>query len=1092
MDYKSSQLINRSADILQHTSCWDDFRRQLSALPTTKAKGDAFEALVELYLAFDPKHATKIKYVWHYAKVPPRIRKYLNLPHLDEGIDLIAETDDGEYWAIQCKYREDESHSLTRRDLSTFTDLAFGICKNVSLALVCTTTERLTHKLKMYGDRISFCAADVWHDLDEEFFNRVRAHLRGREILPKPLKPRPHQVRAIKKAHYHFVKGRENRGKLIMPCGTGKSLTAYWIAEKLGAKSILIAVPSLALIRQTLSVWARESLSQKKKIHWICVCSDESVSSFERDDVAVLTQDLGVKVHTDPVEIAAWLKVKRTGTTVVLTTYQSGKAIASAAKKAKRTFDLGIMDEAHKTVGRDDNLFSHLLDDKNIAIHKRVFMTATERRYLGDSDEILSMDNPEIYGDIFELLSFKEALDCQPPILSDYKIVTIAVSRDEVAELIRQNVYVRPDKGRWNDDVEAEMLASAVALRKAIKNYGITHSISFHSSIHRATAFKDMQERLGQAFPSYGSLETFHVSGNTPTAVRSRIIDDFKSASRGLITNARCLTEGVDVPNIDCVLFADPRRSTIDIVQAVGRALRVSKGKKFGYVIVPILVDGKKSADEMWNEGAFKEVMTTLRALSANDDRIIEFFRSVAAGNKPNGNKCQVDFEVPAGVVIDANQFVRTLELKCWGRLAKLSWMPFEEARAFVRKLKLKSQAEWRAFCQGRMPSKGRLPPDIAANPDKTYADKGWKGMGDWLGTGTIAPRLREYRSFREARAFASKLKLKSRTEWEDFCQGRLPSKGRLPPDIPATPNNTYADKGWKNWGDWLGTGTIAPRLREYRSFCEARVFVRKLKLKGRKEWSAFSKGRMLFKGRLPSDIPAFPNRTYADKGWEGMGDWLGTGRIADQFKEYRSFREARAFAHKLKLKSETEWRAFYKGMMPSKGTLPPDIPAKPDNTYADKGWKGMGDWLGTGTIANRLREYRAFREARAFARKLKLKSQTEWVAFCKGRIPSKGTLPSDIPADPKQVYADKGWKSMGDWLGTGTIASSLRKYRSFREARRFVHKLELKSQAEWVAFCKGSMPSKGRLPPDIPATPHRAYADKGWKGMDDWLGTKH
>ena len=151
-----------------------------------------------------------------------------------------------------------------------------------------------------------------------------------------------------------------------MPCGTGKSLAAFWIAEKLKSKNILIAVPSLALIRQTLEIWTKESIAKKKKINWIVVCSDKSVGDIEKDDIAVLTQDLGIPVHTDLKEIALWLKKPKTGLSVVFTTYQSGKVIAKAAKKEKTNFDLGIMDEAHKTVGKGERLFSHLLYEKNI------------------------------------------------------------------------------------------------------------------------------------------------------------------------------------------------------------------------------------------------------------------------------------------------------------------------------------------------------------------------------------------------------------------------------------------------------------------------------------------------------------------------------------------------------------------------------------------------------------------------------------------------------------------------------------------------------------------------------------------------------
>ena len=213
-------------------------------------------------------------------------------------------------------------------------------------------------------------------------------------------------------------------------------------------------------------------------------------------------------------------------------------------------------------------------------------------------------------------------------------------------------------------------------------------------------------------------------------------------------------------------------------------------------------------------------------------------------------------------------------------------------------------------------------------------------------------------------------------------------------------------------------------------------------------------------------------------------------GRIADQFKEYRPFQKARDYAQSLKLKSETEWRLFCRGEMPQLGRLPDDIPAAPQFTYAKKGWNGYGDWLGTGHVAHFLKQFRPFLKARGFVRKLRLKNTAEWYLFCKTEIPRLGRLPADIPTAPNQVYADKGWKGMGDWLGTGTVAPNLREYRQFGKARSFARKLKLKGVAEWYAFCKGKMPELGRLPIDIPVAAWSTYADKGWKGMGDWLGT--
>lgn len=359
-------------------------------------------------------------------------------------------------------------------------------------------------------------------------------------------------------------------------------------------------------------------------------------------------------------------------------------------------------------------------------------MTATERHYRGQSDEIVSMDDPEIYGDTFELLSFKKALESRPPILSDYKVVTISVTQDEIASLIKENLFVKPDRGRWDKEVEAEMLAAVIALRKAMKKYPICHAVSFHNSITRARAFKYTQDTFSKAFPEYGRLETFHVSGKTPTALRSRELDAFAQSKRSLVTNARCLTEGVDVPNIDCVFFADPRKSTIDIVQAVGRALRTYPEKELGYVIVPVLLENDVTDFKSHQRKAFESILMVLRALAANDERIIEYFRTISQGRKWTGGTIPVEIDIPEGLVVDADEFINSIKLQFWSRLAKLSWRPFEEAREFVHSLRLSNQKEWRLYCRDIFRDKEKKPNDIPSNPHRTYEDKGWISYGDW------------------------------------------------------------------------------------------------------------------------------------------------------------------------------------------------------------------------------------------------------------------------------------------------------------------------------------------------------------------------
>jgi predicted helicase len=211
------------------------------------------------------------------------------------------------------------------------------------------------------GEHIGILSSADWHGLGKEFFAEARALAAHQPVELSARSPRPHQERAIEKAAAFFADPAQTRGKLIMPCGTGKSLTAFWIAQKLEAETILIAVPSLALMRQTLHVWLEELAARGREVRWLCVCSDETVGQRELR--------------------------------IVFTTYQSGKVLAAASSAANATFDLGLFDEAHKTVGQRGKAFGHLLFDEHVSITRRVFMTATERRYAGESDDILSMDD---------------------------------------------------------------------------------------------------------------------------------------------------------------------------------------------------------------------------------------------------------------------------------------------------------------------------------------------------------------------------------------------------------------------------------------------------------------------------------------------------------------------------------------------------------------------------------------------------------------------------------------------------------------------------------------------------------------------------
>jgi len=276
-----------------------------------------------------------------------------------------------------------------------------------------------------------------------------------------------------------------------------------------------------------------------------------------------------------------------------------------------------------------------------------------------------------------------------------------------------------------------------------------------------------------------------------------------------------------------------------------------------------------------------------------------------------------------------------------------------------------------------------------------------------------------KWRSFEEARTFVHQLDLKSKNEWVGWTKS-----GAKPDDIPANPARNYKEDGWISWGDWLGTGTVAPQDRKYRPFKEARDFVHQFNLQSKTEWADWTKS-----DAKPDDIPANPARNYKAEGWIGWGDWLGTGTIAPQNREYLPFKESRTFVHQLQLKNSQEWINWVKS-----DAKPIDIPAYPEGVYKDKGWIGWGDWLGTGVIATFDRKYLPFIEARSFVHQLQLKKQKEWQSWSKSIA-----KPDDIPADPRSAYKEKGWIDYGDWLGTGSIATQNRKYLPFKEVREFV-----------------------------------------------------
>ena len=1026
---------------------WNDFNNTLVPL-NNKQKGDAFELLSKVYFIIDHKY-NNYDNIWLLSEVPKKELEIIGLESRDLGIDLIAKKGD-EYHAIQCKYHTDKYQAVTFREVSTFISLLGGYDK-LTEGYICSSAISTS---KNYDDvkkkPISKILSDTWSNLDEDFFDRVKKYLKKEKYSPEPFYPRPHQEKATNEAYNHFIKNKEPRGKLIFPCGAGKSLTGFWMMEKLDAMSTVIAVPSLSLIKQTLDVYLKEIVARGIKVNWLCICSDEGIGS--NTEIKFKTEDIGVPCKTDSEYIKNWLKENKDTRNIIFTTYQSSRLIADISKELNHTFDLGILDEAHKTVGSSDKLFSHLLFEENISIKSRIFMTATERFYRGSKDDIVSMDDTDVYGDIFAQMSFKEAIDLK--LLTDYKIITIDIKKSEISEFIKDNGLVELNNV-WKKETEARSLASMLALRKAMNQFPIKNAVSFHSSIEKAKRNKELHTHITANY-GYDPIDTYTVSGKDKTSKRNDIIQEFASSEKALITNARCLTEGVDVPNIDCIVFADPKKSKVDIVQALGRALRKKDGKDWGYVILPVIYDEK--TNEIDNEN-FNDILSIVRGLAANDERIIEYFKDkslLKGGEKGVGAEV---FSMISETLSESN-FAEQLNIRIWETLSKFNWTPYAEAQKFGSKLGYKSRKEWIDYCK-----LGTLPYYIPKNPQFVYKNNGWENWGNFLDF-DWSPKFKDWMPFEEARDFIRELKFTNNNQYTDYIRS-------TDINIPVKPYNTYKNDGWIDIGDFLGTFKKSNVGREYKTFEEAKTFLKTLNLRSRTQWSEYCEN-----GNKPDDLPVSLSKIYnKNPNWAGLGDFLGNDYVATNKRKYLTYKKAKAFVRKLNLKNQKDWNVY------RKSNKPLNIPSNPSTKYQDSGWEDWGVFLGTYTISNskiNYDKYIVYDEAEAFVRKLNLKNQKDWQAYKNTK-----NFNVKIPRSPQSIYKDKGWKDLGTFIGTGNISNNKRNYRSFKQARVFAKKLNFNSVKEWKDYSRST-----NRPFDIPSSPNTVYEKKGWVSYSDWLGT--
>ena len=391
-------------------------------------------------------------------------------------------------------------------------------------------------------------------------------------------------------------------------------------------------------------------------------------------------------------------------------------------------------------------------------------------------------------------------------------------------------------------------------------------------------------------------------------------------------------------------------------------------------------------------------------------------------------------------------------------KAAKFTFLPFGKALLYARSLKLKTCREWAAWCKT-----SARPANIPSDPSKLYTQDGWQGFGHWLGTGNGKCNSKQFLPFDKALLHARSLKLKTQKEWTAWCK----SDAR-PANIPSTPKQVYKHEGWQGCEHWLG---VAKRY-QFMPFEKALLYARSLKLKGAKEWKAWSKI-----GARPVNIPSAPQCIYRHDGWQGWGHWLGTSAVATKNYTCVPFQPALLYARSLKLKSKTEWATWCKA-----GARPSTMPSNPQKKYKHGGWQNWGHWLGTDSVTGgQLQLFLPFKQALLYTRALNLKSQVEWRAWLK-----TSARPANIPTAPHRTYTHDGWQGYGHWLGTGNVGLAKdHKFLPFKNALLYARSLQLKGETEWNAWSKS-----GARPPSIPAGPRAVYLHAGWQSMGHWLGT--
>jgi superfamily II DNA or RNA helicase len=505
--------------------------------------------------------------------------------------------------------------------------------------------------------------------------SRIEAWLKAKPIPIVKAKPDPsYQVRAL--AHIKKSLAEHDKATAVMACGTGKTLIALWAAEQQAPKTVLVLVPSLTLLQQTLREWS-EQTSWGSSFSYLCVCSDPTVG-LKNDDLNIDKAEVGFRIDTDPAIVRQFLERETTDVKVIFSTYHSSPVVGDGARGLP-PFDIGIFDEAHKTIGLAGSAFGYALSDQNIHIRKRLFLTATPRhidiRHRDEEGEfrIYSMDDETVYGPRAHTLSFGVA--AQKGIICRYKVVISLINKEIVDDFTRKNGITLVE----HDEISARWMANLIAIQQAIREVDAKKIISFHSRIRLADEFAKNEPR-GIAY-HLRDYEVRHANGEQSSGERGEIIRSFAHAERALLTNARCLTEGINIPAVDMVAFIDPRQSLVDITQAVGRAMRKPRGpttKTVGYVVVPVFagMGEKDSLDDAIKSEKFDAVVDVLNALQEHDDELVDIIREIrgrkGAGDPFNPKRLNEKVEV-IGPRVDLDQLRRSIEVEIADKIGS-SW----------------------------------------------------------------------------------------------------------------------------------------------------------------------------------------------------------------------------------------------------------------------------------------------------------------------------------------------------------------------------------------------------------------------------------